>query len=178
MNQAGVPIDSMLVFFDTEFSGLNSEPHLLSIGLVADTGDELYIEFADWWAEENCSRWVLEHVLPVLGNGERLTRLAAVDRILSWLSSIAASPVLLGETDWDTALVIELMAAGGGKNDRFQIKELKFSGKAQAEEFNEARQHYFNSEHISPHHALVDARAFKYAWYRVFGSKMTPSQNT
>ena len=178
MNQAGAPIGSMLVFFDTEFSGLSSEPRLLSIGLAADSGDELYIEFADGWVEENCSRWVLEHVVPMLGNGERLTRLAAVDRILSWLSSFAASPILIGETDWDTALVIELLAAGGGNNDRFQIKELEFSGKAQVEKFNEARQHYFNSEHASPHHALVDARAIKYAWYRVFGAEMTPSRNS
>ena len=172
----GAPIGSMLVFLYTEFSGLNSEPRLLSIGLATETGNELYIEFTDGWVEENCSSWVLEHVVPMLGS-ERLTRLAAVDRILSWLSSFVASPILIGETDWDTALVIELLAAGGGNNDRFQIKELEFSGKAQVEKFNEARQHYFNSEHVSPHHALVDARAFKYAWYRVFGSEMTPSRN-
>ena len=161
----------MIVFFDTEFSGLNSDPRLLSIGLVADAGDELYIEFSDGWAAENCSAWVVEHVVPMLGDGERLTRTDAASRISSWLSSVAGSSVLLGETDWDTDLVTELMMASGVRHDHFQIKELEYSGKSQADEFKAARQHYFDSEQVSPHHALVDARAFKQAWHRVFGKK-------
>ena len=174
----GILIDSMNVFFDTEFSGLNSDPRLLSIGLVADTGEELYIEFVDGWAEENCSSWVLEHVVPMLGNGERLTRTAAASRISSWLSSLAGPSVLLGETDWDTGLVTELMMASGVKRDHFQIKELKYDGKAQADAFNAARQRYFDSKRVSPHHALVDARAFKHAWHRVFSATKTPTHDS
>jgi hypothetical protein len=48
----------MRVFLDTEFSGLSSDPRLLSIGLVAENGAELYIELTDGWSEGNCSAWV------------------------------------------------------------------------------------------------------------------------
>lgn len=64
----------MIVFFDTEFTGLSSDPRLLSIGMVADSGEELYIELTNGWSEDNCSYWVMNNTLPLLGNGERLTR--------------------------------------------------------------------------------------------------------
>jgi hypothetical protein len=73
----------MIVFFDTEFTGLSSDPRLLSIALVTDDGQELYIEFSNGWREEDCSYWVRQHVMPMLGNGERLTRREAVERILA-----------------------------------------------------------------------------------------------
>ena len=41
---------SVRIFFDTEFSGLTSDPRLLSIGFVAEDGAELYIEFTDGWS--------------------------------------------------------------------------------------------------------------------------------
>ena len=34
----------MKIFFDTEFTGLTSDPRLLSIGMVADDCQELYLE--------------------------------------------------------------------------------------------------------------------------------------
>lgn len=64
----------MRVFLDTEFTGLSSDPRLLSIGLVAENGAEFYIELTDGWSEENCSAWVREHVIPLLGKGARCTR--------------------------------------------------------------------------------------------------------
>ncbi len=91
----------MRLFFDTEFTGLTSDPRLLSIGLVADNGNELYLELTDGWTDANCSAWVREHVMPMLGKGERLTRRETANRILSWLSSFETPSTLLGETDWD-----------------------------------------------------------------------------
>ena len=37
----------MNIFFDTEFTGLTSDPRLLSIGMVAEDGQELYLELTD-----------------------------------------------------------------------------------------------------------------------------------
>ena len=59
----------MRVFFDTEFTGLSSDPRLLSIGMVADRGEELYIELTNGWSEDNCSYWVMKNIMPLLGKG-------------------------------------------------------------------------------------------------------------
>uniref|UniRef100_A0A6M3JMP9 3'-5' exoribonuclease Rv2179c-like domain-containing protein n=1 Tax=viral metagenome TaxID=1070528 RepID=A0A6M3JMP9_9ZZZZ len=57
----------MIIFFDTEFTGLHQKTTLISIGLVAETGKTFYAEFADFdkdqikndtWIQKN----VLEHI--------------------------------------------------------------------------------------------------------------------
>ena len=159
----------MRVFFDTEFTGLTSDPRLLSIGLVGGNGKELYIELTDGWSDANCSAWVREHVMPMLGKGERLTRRETGKRILSWLSSLETPSTLLGDTDWDTTLLAELMDECGITRDRYCLETLAFSGKAQAISFEEAKQRYFERQHVTPHHALTDAHAFRCAWGIVFG---------
>ena len=161
---------SMIIFFDTEFSGLNSDPHLLSIGLVANNGDELYIEFTDGWMEGNCSHWVREHVVPMLGKGEKLSRMAAASRIMSWLSSLSISPILLGETDYDTSLFADLMSDCGFGHDHFRLKQLEYGEKAKISAFKAEKQRYFDAQRTAPHHALTDARALHHAWHRVFAN--------
>ena len=156
------------IFFDTEFTGLSSEPHLLSIGLVADSGETLYIEFTNGWSETDCSFWVREHVMPMLGNGERLTRRDAGARIIAWLESFELPATLLGETTWDTELFSDLMHECGIAPNRFRLEAQVFSGKDQTHDFAAARQRYFDLHQLTPHHALTDARAFQCAWNSVF----------
>ena len=154
------------IFFDTEFTALSSEPHLLSIGLVADSGDSLYIEFTNGWSEADCSFWVREHVMPMLGKGERLTRREAVARITSWLLSFSTSlPTLLGETTWDTTLLADLMREFGVAPDCFCLKVISFSGKEQANTFEAAKRRYLEYHQLTAHHALSDAWAFHAAWH-------------
>lgn len=160
----------MRVFLDTEFTGLSSDPRLLSIGLVADDGKELYVELADGWSDANCTHWVRQHVLPMLGQGEQLSRRDAGRRILGWLSSFETMPTLLGDTDWDTSLVAELMQECGIPRDSYRLEMLTYSGKTQANAFEEAKREYFASQQARPHHALTDARAFRAAWDRIFST--------
>lgn len=54
------------VFFDTEFTDL-LHPVLISIGFVAENGRRLYIELRGWTPQE-CSPFVNEAVLPLLGD--------------------------------------------------------------------------------------------------------------
>ena len=156
------------IFFDTEFTGLSSDPHLLSIGLVAEDGETLYIEFTNGWTEADCSFWVREHVMPMLGQGERLTRRDAVTRILAWLESQKQPITLLGETAWDTDLFAGLMHECGIDPDRFALESVAFSDKSQATAFAAARQRYFDQNRMPQHHALTDAQAFRWAWSSVF----------
>ena len=156
------------VFFDTEFTGLTSDPRLLSIGLVSEDGKVLYIELTDGWSEENCSPWVREHVLPTLGKGERLRRRETGKRILSWLSFLTTPPTLLGETDWDTTLLAGLMDECGVAREEYFLVTLTYDSKAQAIAFEEAKQRYFELRQVPPHHALNDAHAFRAGWNAVF----------
>ena len=165
----------MRVFFDTEFTGLTSDPRLLSIGLVTECGKALYIELTDGWSEENCSPWVREHVLPTLGKGERLKRRETGARILSWLSFSVVRPTLLGETDWDTTLLAGLMDECGIAREHYSLVMLAYDSKAQAIAFEEAKQRYFELEKVQPHHALNDAHAFRAAWNAVFA--VTPARD-
>ena len=154
----------MHVFFDTEFTGLTSDPRLLSIGLAADTGATLYLEFTDGWQESACSAWVRQHILPTLGQGERLTRRAAGQRIFDWLLCLDAPLVVLTDSDYDTVLLTELLQQCGLTHDSFRIEQLAFTGKPQALAFEAAKQRYLASQGLAPHHALSDAAALRAAW--------------
>ena len=165
------------IFFDTEFTGLSSEPLLLSIGLVADDGQTLYIEFTNGWSEADCSYWVREHVMPMLGKGERLTRRDAVSRIIAWLALFELPTTLLGETTWDTDLLADLMLEFSITRDHFNLEVLALSSKEQAKTFETAKQKYLESRQLTPHHALSDALAFHSAWHSVVEFSSRPENN-
>lgn len=52
----------MKVFFDTEFTGLHQGTTLISIGLVAESGEEFYAEFNDYDASQ-INDWIDINVL-------------------------------------------------------------------------------------------------------------------
>lgn len=53
----------MLVFIDTEFTDFVN-PQLISIGMVADSGEEFYAEVP--FSDDRCSEFVRETVIPLL----------------------------------------------------------------------------------------------------------------
>lgn len=154
----------MKVFFDTEFTSLGSDPRLLSVGLVSEDGQELYLELTDGWTDAKCSPWVREHVLPMLGKGEQLTRREAGRRIDDWLATFIVQPTLLGDTDWDTTLLTQLLEESGLTRTDFRVELLAFQSREQAKAFEAAKQQYFQLQKAKPHHALTDAHAFQSAW--------------
>ncbi|MCF8209899.1 MAG: hypothetical protein K9K38_10925 [Rhodoferax sp.] len=93
-------------------------------GLLADNGDTLYLEFTDGWQESACSTWVRQHILPPLGQGGRLTRHAAGQRLFDWLLSLDAPLILLADSDYDTVLLTELLQQCGLTHDSFRIEQL------------------------------------------------------
>ena len=50
------------VFFDTEFTGLHQNTTLVSIGLVAESGEEFYAEFSDY-DKEQIDPWLKDNVI-------------------------------------------------------------------------------------------------------------------
>jgi len=76
----------MRVYFDTEFTGLHKNTTLISIGMVAEDGQELYLELDDY-DRSQVDEWLKENVIVHLRGGDCLvgTKVAA-RRIKEWLS--------------------------------------------------------------------------------------------
>ncbi len=163
----------MKIFFDTEFTGLTSDPRLMSIGMVSVDGQELYIELTDGWTDAMCSPWVRVNVMPMLGKGEQLTRREAGQRIDAWLALQGADTCLIADSDYDTTLLAQLMDEYGVARSRYQIELLAFVGKNQAKRLEVMKRQYFESQPSNQHHALHDARAFCAAWNSVFSANDT-----
>jgi hypothetical protein len=55
------------IFFDTEFTGLHQHTTLISIGLVAETGETFYAEFTDY-DKSQVNDWIHENVIAKLNH--------------------------------------------------------------------------------------------------------------
>jgi hypothetical protein len=53
------------LFFDTEFTGLHQKTTLISIGIVAESGETFYAEFTDY-DKSQCDEWINENVIDKL----------------------------------------------------------------------------------------------------------------
>jgi len=52
----------MNIYFDTEFTGLQKDTTLISIGLIAEDGSTFYAEFTDY-NKSQCDDWIRENVI-------------------------------------------------------------------------------------------------------------------
>jgi hypothetical protein len=57
---------AMNLFLDCEFTQLNQSTKLISLALVSERGDEVYVELTDTYQVEDCSDFGIENVLPQL----------------------------------------------------------------------------------------------------------------
>ncbi|HLO63537.1 MAG TPA: hypothetical protein VK165_11325 [Azonexus sp.] len=98
----------MRIYYDTEFTSLdgNIDWDMISAGFVTEDGRELYIEITDF-PREDCSSFVVETVLPLLGQGdvqpERMAGRHFAWRLCQWLDSLDASEFSLisdASCDW------------------------------------------------------------------------------
>lgn len=97
------------LFLDTEFTSLEV-PQLISVGLVAETGPECYVELLGI-RQEDCSNFVFDEVWPHLKPRTfGLQRPAAAARIKSWIA-LLGEPVQLAtdSLEYDWRLIEELL---------------------------------------------------------------------
>ena len=99
----------MLIFFDTEFTGLIVDAKLISIGLIDETGERtFYAELSDTWGIEDCKHepFVLEAVLPHLeGGAARMTMAELGQRLSDWLKAFG-HPVQMATDSIDRKSVV------------------------------------------------------------------------
>lgn len=147
------------VFIDTEFTDFKNS-QMISIGLVSDTGAELYLETT--FPHNECSDFVKEVVLPLLSQTPEVmvTTNEIRDRLVTWLDSIRRDDENIYVcfdyvTDWalfGEALDYRLPDYVVGK----PIGPNHFSRK-EAEE-------WMHQQGLPRHHALYDARSNKFAF--------------
>jgi hypothetical protein len=147
-----------LVFLDTEFTDF-VDASLISLGMVADSGEEYYVELP--YAQQACSAFVRHTVLPLLGRepNAAMPRELARTTLTTWLGQVRSNSeqVLIGidyQTDWD--LFVDLLDYRvptwcGVRMIRRNINEL-------------LRVDFHQKNGLPEHHALYDARAHRYAF--------------
>ncbi|WP_417787788.1 hypothetical protein [Stutzerimonas xanthomarina] len=139
----------MKLYLDCEFTQLTAQAKLISLGLVAEDGRELYVELLDTWRVEDCSDFVSEIVLPQLWGGEyRKTAANARSELLGFLSTFDEILEVVTDApqyDWD--LLCDLIYEDGHwpSNVRnFPIDATTLEA--------------YQDGSALPHHALLDAR--------------------
>ena len=142
----------MRYFLDTEYNGLGGA--LLSLALVPDDGEELYLTLA---TDEPIVEWVERHVVPYLDSVTealscpRLSRADAASALERYLRHDQEAVIV---ADWpeDVAQFCNLMITGPG--EMVDLRHLTFR-LTPLSNFSTAA----NSK--VPHNALHDARSFR-----------------
>ena len=163
----------MLIFFDTEFTGLVVDPQLISIGFVAEDGRTFYAELSDTWRPENVGDFARVAVLPQLeGDGCLMTMQELTQRLTAWLENFE-QPVKLATDSlaWDWSWVQEIFypietwpANVDGKPLLLTMNYLR-----NYDQFCHTVERAFASG-LRRHHALEDAKANRLGWIAAGGN--------
>ena len=165
----------MRMFIDTEFEDLRDDAGLISIGLVNEAGDEFYAELTDTWRRDRCSAFVEETVLPLLdaSKNRRLSRVQLCVRLFDWLLERSVGQealTMVADSDWDWHMFVVLFQPMARVLDMWTL-DVYLDGKTlrlrfdmpsfeQVEERMALMETVYNGRQ---HHALVDARALRFA---------------
>ena len=169
---------SCILYLDTEFSSFE-DMELLSLGLVhADSDKELYVVIADPDPACRPSGFVIHEVFKLIGlhDPEVLTREQCAHRIDAFIADCRGSPdkpvLILADAAIDWQLLIELWppmpgqqtwASANNIRGAYLCDQVQPQQQVLLDEFVEE----FHAIHDQRHHALMDARALKYAHKKV-----------
>lgn len=148
----------MKIFLDCEFTQLNQDSKLISLALVSESGAEFYVELTDTYSVEDCSDFVIQHVLPQLAclrYGQSLVEArASLRRFLSGFDG--ELEVCSDAPNWDWDFLIDLI----------DVKHQPLPAQVMSQPINLISLfNQINTEALAhvelcdlPHHALLDAR--------------------
>jgi DNA polymerase III epsilon subunit-like protein len=173
------PFSDNLIFFDTEFSGLNPYTgEVLSIGMVKMSGEELYLEIEH---EGEVSEWVKTKLLPNLIE-PKVSRTEAREKILAFAGD--TKPHLIAYVmEYDTPFLYKLLGVndqkGNGNRDLpYHWVVLDFASMLFALGKNPidfpsqdkaalAKELGIDIKKYRPHHALDDARILRETYLKL-----------
>ena len=157
---ATTPQEITRVYLDTEFTKF-SRPQLISLALVAESGQEFYGESTDF-VRVQCCDFVVENVLPILHGGHIAASLDGLRvKLVDWLATLSSPAEIISDFDGDIELLLKLLRISAKEIGRYNIAALTAldSALVKSESFNCALNDYFTNVDSRRHHALVDARA-------------------
>lgn len=149
----------MEIFLDTEFTDFTHDRQLISLGMVADSGEEIYVELP--FEIKKCSEFVIDNVIPLLGR-EPLAQCQLDEirqRILTWFSIVRRKDEIIeictdSESDWN----LLLKAVDYNLPSHIKYKNIE----------NNLSYHlmfdFWEKTGLPEHHALYDAKANKHAY--------------
>lgn len=153
----------VLIFFDTEFSGLVANPKLISLGCVDETGAKtFYAELGDTWTVSEVSDFTREAVLPYLkGHEAAMTMAELTTRFSAWISAFDVPVRLVTDSQtWDWPRIQEIFSEAGSWPENLDKQPLQIQINP---DFVIANERAFASG-LRRHHALDDARANRLGW--------------
>ena len=157
-----------LIFFDCEFTDLSIAGSLVSIGFIADSGEEFYVELSDF-DEAKCNNFVKTTVLPLL-TLRRISSSHFISSLMKWVGNFDEYLILVADSDWDRKMLAKTFASLGKTlpdNWRFYKTPDNFTNAQQRQLFNNEIDAFFlRNPRQRQHHALVDARAIRSAYKR------------
>jgi hypothetical protein len=154
----------MLVFVDTEFTGLDQEkPDLISIALVDEEGHQFYAELPPSHYAVQCNEWVHLNVPPHLWGREYVQSVPLVrDRLAEWLAAGGHRVVII--TDCPDADFRFLRWPLPQWQSNVAPAPRLFSSWSMGDEEQpklQARMHSYHSTERPLHHALHDANSLR-----------------
>lgn len=157
----------MLLFLDTEFSGLNqAKPDLISIGLVDDSGREFYAELPESHWTVQYTEWVHFNVLPHLWGGDYVQSEAVIrERLAAWIESIPDECQIVTDfAESDFFKLLKPLLTRWPKN--LNTWPIQFSAWSLGDDREPELRKIMNDYHTPyrpAHHALHDAHALRLA---------------
>lgn len=148
------------LFIDAEFTDFIDQ-RLISIGVVAENGEELYAELSDTYTEADCSTFVLDTVLPLLECGDaRMTERECAGWLHAWIESFGQPVILISDApQFDGPLVRDLLGlVGWPKNLADHC--IRFDG--------DDYDYFEENPDATRHHALHDARAAQHGYMKLY----------
>ena len=153
-----------LLFLDTEFTDLDY-PQLISIALIAESGESFYAELADGWSRAGCSPFVRSAVLPQLTGGDFFQeRNFAARRLADWLWNFCSPVRVVSDAPgYDWPLMLDLL--GGSVPDNLFPEPMPLYSESFPELVALLQETRVQACcETSPHQALNDAQALREAW--------------
>lgn len=149
--------DYLRAFIDTEFTDFQSVK-MISFALVAEDGRALYCELSDTWSTQDCSDFVIEVVLPLLGPLEkRLTAAQARQAVKAWVEALCRPVMLYSDSVWHDETAFLSLFTGHMEEWPSNLYEGFVDFKAEKEID-------FAARGLREHHALDDALALRDAY--------------
>lgn len=158
----------MLIFIDTEFTGLKTKtPFLLSIGMVSGDGlHEFYAEIpeGDGWTRSDCEDFTLDEVLPLMwGGSHEVSAKELPDRIRAWFESLPGTHRIASDNQVDVRFLNQVLGSAWPENLDHQWIHIGTMVGSPA--YKKAVDAFLKAEKDRhAHHALIDARANRVGW--------------